>query len=219
MCYHKSFIANKVSGGVDIIHSVKTDSHSEILQMRGIEENSRNDRYLCKAEFVPPWENNEDFENFSKWDLICDEKRKPDWWNEYESTIKSKIISIIKIHHMKDGGYVVGGSLDLNGTQITAQITALPEGLQVGGYLNLRGTQITALPEGLQVGGYLDLRGTRITALPERLQVGGFLDLSGTQITALPEGLQVGNSLYLSDTRITALPERLQVGGSFYKDF
>jgi len=41
------------------------------------------------------------------------------------------------------------------------------EGLQVGGSLDLRGTQITALPEGLQVGGSLDLRGTQITALPE----------------------------------------------------
>ena len=47
-----------------------------------------------------------------------------------------------------------GGSLDLENC---TQITALPEGLTVGGYLDLRGTQITALPEGLTVGGYLDL--------------------------------------------------------------
>ncbi|HNG59963.1 MAG TPA: hypothetical protein PKZ52_09055, partial [Cellvibrionaceae bacterium] len=42
---------------------------------------------------------------------------------------------------------------------------------------DLRGTQITALPENLSVGGYLDLRGTQITALPENLSVGGSLDL------------------------------------------
>ena len=73
-----------------------------------------------------------------------------------------------------------GGSLDLRDTQITA----LPEGLTVGGYLDLENcTQITALPEGLTVGGYLDLRGTQITALPEGLTVGGYLDLRGTQIT------------------------------------
>jgi hypothetical protein len=32
-------------------------------------------------------------------------------------------------------------------------LTALPEGLSVGGYLDLRLTKITALPEGLKVGG------------------------------------------------------------------
>jgi hypothetical protein len=50
--------------------------------------------------------------------------------------------------------------------------TALPEGLSVGGYLDLRGTQITALPEGLSVGGYLDLSGTQITkgAVPAHLK-------------------------------------------------
>ena len=53
-----------------------------------------------------------------------------------------------------------------------------------GGHLDLRGTQITALPEGLTVGGSLDLENcTQITALPEGLTVGGYLDLRGTQIT------------------------------------
>ena len=53
-----------------------------------------------------------------------------------------------------------GGSLDLEGC---TGITALPEGLTVGGSLYLRGTGITALPEGLTVGGSLYLRGTGIT--------------------------------------------------------
>ena len=53
-----------------------------------------------------------------------------------------------------------------------------------GGFLDLRGTQITALPEGLTVGGFLDLENcTQITALPEGLTVGGNLYLRGTQIT------------------------------------
>ena len=43
------------------------------------------------------------------------------------------------------------------------QITELPEGLTVGGSLDLSNTQITELPEGLTVGGYLDLRNTQIT--------------------------------------------------------
>jgi hypothetical protein len=53
----------------------------------------------------------------------------------------------------KDGSIKVGGSLDLEGTQITS----LPEGLSVGGYLDLEGTQITSLPEGLSCTGlYFD---------------------------------------------------------------
>jgi hypothetical protein len=35
------------------------------------------------------------------------------------------------------------------------------------------GTDISALPDGLSVGGYLDLNRTKITALPEGLKVGG----------------------------------------------
>ena len=100
------------------------------------------------------------------------------------------------------------GWLYLSGTSITA----LPEGLTVGGSLDLRGTSITALPEGLTVGGSLDLSGTSITALPEGLTVGGWLYLSGTSITALPEGLTVGGSLDLSGTSITGTYERLQNG-------
>jgi hypothetical protein len=33
-----------------------------------------------------------------------------------------------------------------------SKITSLPEGLKVGGYLNLEHTNITSLPEGLKVG-------------------------------------------------------------------
>ena len=47
-------------------------------------------------------------------------------------------------------------------------------------------------PEGVRVGGNLDLSGTKITTLPEGLTVGGNLDLNNTSITTLPEGLTVG---------------------------
>ena len=80
--------------------------------------------------------------------------------------------------------------------------------------LDLSGTPITALPDGLTVGGNLYLRDTPITALPDGLTVGGSLDLGGTPITALPDGLTVGGNLYLRDTPITALPDGLTVGGS-----
>ena len=56
---------------------------------------------------------------------------------------------------------------------------------------------ITELPEGLTVGGNLDLSFTSITALPERLSVGGDLNLSDMLITELPEDLRVGGGIFL----------------------
>ena len=50
------------------------------------------------------------------------------------------------------------------------------------GNLYLSYTKITALPENLTVGGWLDLRNTPIAALPENLTVGGSLNLSYTPI-------------------------------------
>ncbi|MBL3518952.1 hypothetical protein H0A43_00500, partial [Arcobacter lanthieri] len=85
-------------------------------------------------------------------------------------------------------------------------ITSLPDNLNVGGSLDLRGTGITSLPDNLNVGGSLDLRGTGITTLPDNLSVGGYLDLRGTGITALPDNLNVGGSLDLSGTGITNYP-------------
>ena len=52
------------------------------------------------------------------------------------------------------------------------------------------------LPEGLKVGGDLDLEGTEIKELPKGLKVGGSLDLEGTEIKELPEGLEVGGEVY-----------------------
>ena len=63
------------------------------------------------------------------------------------------------------------------------------------GSLNLHGTPITALPDNLTVGDWLDLSRTPITALPDNLTVGGWLDLSDTPITALPDNLTVGGWL------------------------
>ena len=61
---------------------------------------------------------------------------------------------------VKDNHLYYGGTLDLRGTGITS----LPEGLTVGGCLDLEGCiGITSLPEGLTVGGYLYLRDTGIT--------------------------------------------------------
>jgi len=80
-----------------------------------------------------------------------------------------------------------------------------PEGLHVGGSLDLRDTGVTQLPEGLRVGGSLDLRDTGVTQLPEGLHVGGSLYLRGTGVTQLPEGLHVGGYLDLEGTGIPIL--------------
>jgi len=77
-----------------------------------------------------------------------------------------------------------------------SQITSLPLGLTVGGWLNLYKSQITSLPLGLTVGGWLDLSYSQITSLPEDLTVGGWLDLRNSQITSLPLGLTVGGEIY-----------------------
>ena len=112
---------------------------------------------------------------------------------------------------IKDSKPFYGGSLYLRGTGITA----LPDNLTVGDYLDLRGTGITALPDNLTVGDSLDLENcTGITALPDNLTVGDSLDLRGTGITALPDNLTVGDYLDLRGTGITALPDNLTVGGS-----
>jgi len=55
------------------------------------------------------------------------------------------------------------------------------------------------LPQGLTVGGGLDLYGTPIKELPQGLKVGGSLDLRGTQIKELPQGLKVKDVILVTD--------------------
>jgi hypothetical protein len=76
-------------------------------------------------------------------------------------------------------------------------LESLPEGLRVGGALDLSGcTALKSLPEGLRVGGWLDLRGcTALESLPEGLRVGRWLDLSGCP--ALFSGVEA-TALYVS---------------------
>ncbi|MCW2473388.1 hypothetical protein [Candidatus Symbiopectobacterium sp. NZEC151] len=111
----------------------------------------------------------------------------------------SNVLDILKkknINHLvnDDGSIVVEGDLSLLGR---TDITSLPEGLSVGGSLDLEGTGITSLPEGL----------------PEGLSVGGSLYLRGTGITSLPEGLSC-ESLYLDPQRFDNVTYRDNCGNS-----
>ena len=110
----------------------------------------------------------------------------------------------------RDGSLYYDYGIDLRGTKITS----LPEGLTVGGFLNLEYSEITSLPKGLIVGSFLCLEGTGITSLPEGLIIGGSLFIRDTGITSLPKGLIVGGSLFIRGTKITNLPGELIVGGS-----
>jgi hypothetical protein len=72
--------------------------------------------------------------------------------------------------------------------------------LKITGNLILTETDMRFLPEGLLVGGHLDLYASKIDSLPKGLKVGGDLNIEGTYIELLPSGLQVGGDLYLNDS-------------------
>jgi hypothetical protein len=86
-----------------------------------------------------------------------------------------------------------------------SKITSLPEGLKVGGYLDLGFCpNLTSLPKGLEVGEKLSLMYSKIESLPEGLKVGGYLNLSDCKkLTSLPKGLKVGSILNITDSTLT----------------
>jgi hypothetical protein len=146
------------------------------------------------------------------WPYMSEFLRKTDYHLEPQFLRKIGLVEIegeiYEINNMPDG-LKVGGSLDLS----RAIITHLPDGLKVGGSLNLHNSNITQLPDDLAVSGSLYLSNTKITQLPEKLTVSGSLDLRNSKITHLPDDLTVGKDLYLSRTPITHLPDGLKVGG------
>jgi hypothetical protein len=112
----------------------------------------------------------------------------------------------------------VGGSVLLTSKQARAMALAgtLPENSWVGDDLDLSHYTISGLglPEGLHVGGDLNLRGTLtrslfrpsdglldISSLPERLHVGGRLFLSNTLIYRLPADLRVKMTIFMPNNQ------------------
>lgn len=84
--------------------------------------------------------------------------------------------------------------------------------MERSGSLYLRGTNITALPDGLQVGGNLDLEGTNITALPSGLVVAYNFYIRDTGISALPDDLTIGGEIYTDERRLATPPHILRDG-------
>jgi len=89
--------------------------------------------------------------------------------------------------HIKDGILYVDDNVNLH--LPSTNISSLPEGLHINGWLDLEGSDIVSLPERLHVDGWLDLDNTKIKYLPGQLFIGDYLDLEGSMITALPEGV------------------------------
>ena len=100
--------------------------------------------------------------------------------------------------------------------KVKCEIPFTKEELNIKGRLNLFDSKITSLPEGLKVGGDLDLSySEKLNSLPKGLKVGGYLNLFYSKITSLPEGLKVGGDLTLTFCdNITSLPESLYVDGN-----
>lgn len=101
--------------------------------------------------------------------------------------------------NIRDNELIINGNLDLS----NKNITSLPFGLQVYGYLILLGcTSLTSLPDGLQVGGYLVLSGcTSLTTLPDGLQVGGNLNIANTPLANYTDGellKMIGSTGYMN---------------------
>jgi hypothetical protein len=125
-----------------------------------------------------------------------------------DERLKNYNIAIIK----KVQVYIKRGSkgdLDLSNTPTTS--SSLPNGLVVGGDLDLTWTQVTALPTGLNVKGSLILTNTPIKSLPTDLKVGENMYLDATEIESLPANLKVNGYLHLAHATITSLPENLTV--------
>jgi hypothetical protein len=115
-------------------------------------------------------------------------------------------------------GRTVAGDLTL--APAPDWITSLPEGLVIGGSLDVRGSRLTALPRGLVVEGGLNAWNTPVGSLPDGLRVGGMLELRCTPITTLPQRLRVGGRLALTgcDHWDQCLPKDTEVGGLLLTD-
>jgi hypothetical protein len=97
---------------------------------------------------------------------------------EHNAPLMWKLQNNIPITEKDD--LIVKGDLDLTKTDIES----LPDGLKVEANLSLYGCKnIQSLPEGLEVGGFLDLGYSNITSLPKGLKVGGRLFIKNTPLT------------------------------------
>jgi hypothetical protein len=106
----------------------------------------------------------------------------------------------------KEKKLYVDGNLNLSG--VSGEITALPEGLRITGYLDLSNTNITKLPKDLMVGGFLNIRDTAIETLPADMEIVGPFYAARSALREIPEGINLGRKdIELISTPIKSLPK------------
>ena len=90
----------------------------------------------------------------------------------------------------------------------------------VDGYIGLSSTfansNLTKLPNGLIVGGSLDLDHSQIASLPDDLIVKYDLYLTTSKVRNFPRGLIVGGNLYVSKSMEKKIPADAKIGGQIY---
>jgi len=98
---------------------------------------------------------------------------------EEENKDKPFMWKLMNNEPLTDEELFVEGDLDLTETDIES----LPDGLNVEDILSLYGCKnIQSLPEGLEVGGFLDLGHSNITSLPKGLKVWDRLFIKNTPL-------------------------------------
>lgn len=135
-----------------------------------------------------------------------------------------------------------GDSVCLSRTKYSLDgVDRLPDGLVIGGSLELCHSEIKELPKDLYVGGILDLTHTKIKTIPSSIVIGKGLALDHCLVEELPEGLEIGtietdegeyrkcgdniwhlifsgfeSGLWIQDCPIKRLPKGLKVNGKLY---
>ena len=146
MCQYKSAIVLRdktLKGGVKLLLSPWTESHSELCTIFGLKDGARLN--FARVEFSP--ENLGTAHDVSTYKLRLDEERTPEWWNEevhdhVAQRLKSYVERII-VNDKRDlligGQFVLGPKAQVN-TVKEAVISAMVDGSTVdtisGGTVN-----------------------------------------------------------------------------------
>ena len=115
------------------------------------------------------------------------------------------------IDDLKSGRLIYDGNLDL----ADEQITELPEGLDILGWLDISRTKIKKFPQNIKIGGSLLIDETPIENFADcdQLIVGGDFDLLKSEIQVLPNNFTVIGNFRMACSCVKELPNNLTIGG------
>ena len=201
MCNFKSAIVikdPKAKGGFELFLSPWTESHSDLMLMRGIKDGARIN--CARVEFSPP-----DLSTADKpetYRLLLDEERSPEWWNgEMADAVASKMRAYIKnIIISGDATFLIGGQFILGaGAKVECVKNAIIN-------VMLGSSQVGEMWCGSQVGKMLD--SSRVGVMWCSSQVSEMLGSS--QVGKMLGGSQVGEML--GSSRVGKMLGGSQVG-------